>query len=100
MVGRKAEDQSSDKPTMWLNLSSGGDNYKEHVVVHEFGHALGLGHEHQRSDFWKRLKPFIDVDAIKSKHGEKSFKINWGKDIDYKKKNATPYDRLSVMHYP
>lgn len=87
---------------MWLNLRSGGDDYKKHVVIHEFGHALGLGHEHQRSDFWKRLKSCncIDIDAIKSEVGEASFKVNWGKDSDYKRKNATAYDPHSVMHYP
>ena len=87
---------------MWVNLRSSGDDYKKHVVIHEFGHALGLGHEHQRSDFWKRLKSCncIDIGAIKSEVGEASFKVNWGKDSDYKRKNATAYDPLSVMHYP
>ena len=99
IVGKKAQDQHQDNPTMWLNLSSGGDNYKKHVVIHEFGHALGLGHEHQRSDFWKIVKPYVNVGAIISEVGKASFDVNWGKDHEYNKKNATKYDPLSVMHY-
>ena len=99
VLGKRAQDYGPDQTTMWLNLSSGGDDFKMYNVIHEFGHALGLGHEHQHSDFWKRVKPYIDVDAIKQEVGEKTFDDNWGKDSEYNKKNANKYDPLSVMHY-
>ena len=41
--------------SMHLNLGSGDDHYKEFVIIHEFGHALGLGHEHQTSLFASML---------------------------------------------
>jgi hypothetical protein len=41
-----------DRPTMnfaWLSEASSENDYAS-VVLHEFGHALFLGHEHQRPD--------------------------------------------------
>ena len=89
--------QADGKPTMWLDLSSGRDDYQQHVVVHEFGHALGLEHEHQRSDFWKKVKPFINLDLMKDNLQ--------GRYKDYTEPAApvqftlTEYDPDSVMHY-
>ena len=38
------------KPQLILNLKDSKEEYRQHTVVHEFGHILGLKHEHQRSD--------------------------------------------------
>ena len=81
---------------MWLGLSKGSPEYNEHLVVHEFGHALGLEHEHQRSDFWKKIGPYIDTDTMKADLPE-------GRYEDYKPgfdpSTSTDYDPESVMHY-
>ena len=82
---------------MWLDLSRGDHRYKEHLVVHEFGHALGLGHEHQWSDFWECVKPYIDEKKLKKAVGNRL--DDWMEDFDLDTEAATDYDSKSVMHY-
>ena len=101
-IGKKATKVKDRDATMWLCLDSENDEYKKHLVIHEFGHALGLGHEHQRSDFWKHIKPYVDKEKMKADLGisDARFERDWGKDKDSKTGTCTPeYDPKSVMHY-
>ena len=114
MKGMDAAKTKQSEPTMTLNLT-GPDLYPEgylkHLVIHEFGHALGLEHEHQRSDFWDTIKDFIDTDTMESDprfdylKTKKAKKAYFGKDWLVQR---TPkgkdvieftYDSKSVMHY-
>ena len=97
MLGKRAQNAKHNEATMWLDLHSGGvgDDYKKHIVIHEFGHALGLGHEHQRSYFWKLIKPFVNVTKMKKYVNM----TDWDSDSQFKTGKCAPYDPNSVMHY-
>ncbi len=111
MVGTDAQTVKNNEPTMYLNLAQHSPELQESLVVHEFGHALGLEHEHQRSDFWDVVEKHIDLATMKddpfvkgSQQGEQatlSFGRDWFKDVKTlkEKKNSTPYDPDSIMHY-
>ena len=85
----------SDSP-VWLDLSRGDGRYKEHLVIHQFGHVLGLGHEHQRPDFWAFIRPYINKDRMSIETHQQ-----WEVDdsLVVSGERATSYDHNSVMHY-
>ncbi len=69
MVGMHADRAKNDSPTMVLDLTDQfinikKDQYRRSLVIHVFGHALGLEHEHQRSGFWKVLDKYIDKEKM------------------------------------
>ena len=116
MVGSDAETVTDKKePTMVLNLLGHPADLQESLVIHEFGHALGLEHEHQRSDFWDVVGKHIDMKTMKGdtfvnprqeSDGGQSFGKDWFKDtkaLEEKKglpKESVPeYDPDSIMHY-
>ena len=61
------------------------------TVLHEFGHALGLMHEHQRSD--RDVYIVINKTNLTSKGLDAVNK-------KYDHESRTPYDYRSIMHYP
>lgn len=108
MVGTEAETVTDiKKPTMVLSLNGHHAEMQESLVVHEFGHALGLEHEHQRSDFWDVLTPYVDMEKMKqdplvnpggNSDGGQSFGKNWEK-VSRDGEKTAEYDPESIMHY-
>ncbi len=81
---------------MYLGLRNGRNKYNQHIVVHEFGHALGLQHEHQRSQFLFRAVLLLDIKKMKMDIP------NFDKEnyLDLKTGDTDEsYDCKSVMHY-
>ena len=101
MVGTDARTVfDKTKPTMNLALNGLDPDFQKFLVIHEFGHALGLEHEHQRSEFWKVLSKFVDVTRMKFDSRLKS--VYFDVDMDFVRRGdqlSSEYDPDSVMHY-
>ena len=112
VVGRNAHTKFKEKPTMYLYLDPTKEEKKfrrkpqryKRTIRHEFGHALGLKHEHQHP----LAPPQYDHEALKSHlmqeyelteaKIEEKIKINWAT-IHSREGVHSKYDRDSVMHY-
>ena len=102
-IGRSAELTDTSRPTMVLSLKGLTAYQQKYIVIHEFGHALGLYHEHQREDFWNIASTVLDVDKMKNDPLMKD--VDFERDIFPRQLGATStlsrtgYDPQSVMHY-
>ena len=95
-VGMDAEKIiAQDKPTMMLNLKGFPLALQRSLVIHQFGHALGLDHEHQWSDFWEVVKEFFDKSKISE---SQMLRVKKREDMA-ESGRSSPYDRHSIMHY-
>ena len=99
VLGVLAQDIRPNEPTMYLNLKIGGDDFKMFLVVHEFGHALGLEHEHQRGDFWKLIEPYVDEARMKNDLGTAYDRYIADSKFHVEGRKTSKYDPKSVMHY-
>ena len=76
------------------------DDETKATVIHQFGHALGVGHALMKPKDWKALKPYVHLDSMMKSHGvssERDFQIEWtGKKL---KLSVVNYDEESVMGY-
>ncbi|MNF65366.1 Astacin (Peptidase family M12A) [compost metagenome] len=89
----------ADETTMKLGTNHTSAGYAA-IVMHEFGHALGLEHEHQHPDAnipWDRDKTYLWFQRFgmsREMIDAQVFPLDRNPDLTY----AT-YDRHSIMHY-
>jgi serralysin len=93
------------QPTMnygWLTPDSNEDELRR-VVLHEFGHALGLIHEHQnpnRPIQWNRDAVVRDLSGPPNNWDADTIENNIFRRYDPSQTSSTPVDPDSIMMYP
>jgi serralysin len=86
----------------WLTDTSSADEIQR-VVLHEFGHALGLIHEHQNplhAINWNKPAVIQDLSGPPNNWNLDTIQHNMFDKYDPKKVTATDVDATSIMMYP
>jgi hypothetical protein len=86
----------------WFDAKTSESEFRR-VILHEFGHALGLLHEHQnanRTFEWNKpvvLNYYVNQLGWSPKQVEDNIFQRYGEGTTYSNR---AYDNLSIMHYP
>ncbi len=104
-LGTVARQIDENEPTMnygWLTDDSTDDAVRR-VVLHEFGHALGLIHEHQnpnRAIQWNRDAVINDLQGPPNNWDLETIENNMFRKYDPSLVHSSPVDAASIMMYP
>lgn len=104
-LGTVCRDIPAAEPTMnfgWLTPASSDTDISE-VVLHEFGHALGLIHEHQNplhAIDWNKDAVIASLSGPPNRWDLATIRRNMFDRRDLDDLSATPVDPLSIMMYP
>ena len=96
-VGKEGKDHDTT-----MNLALSGRKHKERVILHEFGHALGLIHEHQSPVTpieWNEAAVIKEVEKNPD-WNEQKIRRSILKQRDEDETNFTEFDPDSIMVYP
>ena len=114
-MGVVATSKGKVDSTMFLNLSDDGPRhsrgdpklvtaFKKFLVVHEFGHALGLGHGNQARQLDGLLDKTKTIEFLMTEMEEEDAKKKFKKDYQIKDgagiEQPSKLDGSSVMCYP
>jgi hypothetical protein len=107
VLGTQCRQIAKTEPTMnfgWLTDESSDDEVSR-VVLHEFGHMLGLIHEHQNPQGgipWNKPAVYAYYERPPNNWSKEDVDRNMFDpyDADVTKVRATPVDRDSIMMYP
>jgi serralysin len=105
-VGTDALNVPDNKPTMnygWLTPTTSDDEYQR-VVVHEFGHAIGLIHEHSSpaagSIHWNKPVVYRYYEGPPNNWTQQDVDFNLFQTYNATQTNFTALDPTSIMMYP
>jgi serralysin len=104
-LGTECQNIPDDQPTMnygWLNADSPDDEVQR-VVLHEFGHALGLIHEHQNPEGgikWNEPAVIADLGGPPNNWDEATIHSNVLDHYNAGDLTASKVDSKSIMMYP
>ena len=104
-LGTFCREIPEDQPTMnygWLTPDSDDEELRR-VVLHEFGHALGLIHEHQNPEGgieWNEPAVRADLSGPPNNWDDATIRHNVLDHYPSEDVTASPVDKLSIMMYP
>lgn len=104
-LGTQCKEISEPRPTMnfgWLTPQSSEQELRS-VVLHEFGHAIGLIHEHQNpleGIDWNKPAVIADLSGPPNNWSPETIENNMFKKYDPDVVVATDLDPNSIMMYP
>lgn len=103
-LGTQCRQVPAPHPTMnfgWLTEESSEEQLRR-VVLHEFGHALGMIHEHQNPEGaiqWNRAAVIHDLSGPPNNWDPETIEFNMFKTFPPGEVVATPVDFKSIMIY-